>query len=95
MILQLPTLLQTLGSSVKTTFPAGQIADMVALGEQIPKDSIRQVVLGPPYSNLRAAGSDGPATSCLRLDLIAPLSVELFGQDSRYYGKKQPNTCPA
>jgi LCP family protein required for cell wall assembly len=95
MLPQLPTLIQTLGSSIKTTFPAGQIADMVALGEQIPKDNIRQVVLGPPYSNLGTAGPSGPSTSCLRLDLIAPLSVELFGQDSRYYGKKQPNTCPA
>jgi len=95
MIPQLPNLLQTMGSSVKTTFPAGQVADMVALGEQIPSENIRQVVLGPPYSNLWPGGVSGPATSCLRLDKIAELSVQWFGPDSRYYGKKQANTCPA
>jgi LCP family protein required for cell wall assembly len=95
MLPELPSMLQTLGSSIKTTFPAGQVADMVAQGEQIPKANIKQVVLGPPYSNLRPGGSSGPATSCLRLDKIAELSVALFGPDSRYYGKKQANTCPA
>jgi hypothetical protein len=68
---------------------------MVALGEQIPSENIRQVVLGPPYSNLWPGGVSGPATSCLRLDKIAELSVQWFGPDSRYYGKKQANTCPA
>jgi LCP family protein required for cell wall assembly len=91
-LLQLPTLIQTLGSSVRTTFPANRIADMVALGDEIPAENISQVVLGPPYSDLNT--STKPSTTCLRLDVIAPLSVELFGSDSRYYGKKQYDTCP-
>ena len=33
------------------------------------------------------------ATSCLDLGKVAPLSVKLFGTESRYYGKKQPSTC--
>ena len=91
-LLQLPTLIQTLGSSVRTTFPANQIADMVALGDEIPAENISQVVLGPPYSDLNTSAK--PSTTCLRLDKIALLSVELFGSDSRYYGKKQFSTCP-
>jgi hypothetical protein len=67
---------------------------MVARGSEIPQENISQVVLGPPYSDLGTAGPGGPSTSCLRLDKIAPLSVQLFGSDSRYYGKKQPDTCP-
>jgi LCP family protein required for cell wall assembly len=93
MLLQLPSLIQTLGSSVRTTFPANQIADMVARGDQIPQENISQVVLGPPYSDT-GTGGPGISTTCLRLDKIAAVSVQLFGSDSRYYGKNQPDTCP-
>jgi LCP family protein required for cell wall assembly len=96
MLVQLPTLMQTLGSSVRTTFPPGQVADMVALGGQISTSDITQIVLGPPYTDtgLGAKFHIAISTTCLRLDKVAVLSVQLFGQDSRYYGKKQPNTCP-
>ena len=96
MVIQLPTIMQTLGSAVRTTFPPGEVADMVAFGDQIPSSNITQVVLGPPYSDtgLGAKFHIAISTTCLRLDKIAALSVQLFGQDSRYYGKKQPNTCP-
>ncbi|MGD0018342.1 MAG: LCP family protein [Candidatus Limnocylindrales bacterium] len=96
MIMKLPTLMQTLGSSVRTTFPANKVADMVALGDQIPSSNITQVVLGPPYSDtgLGAKFHIAISTTCLRLDKIAALSVQLFGEGSRYFGKKQPNTCP-
>ncbi|MGD0861190.1 MAG: LCP family protein [Candidatus Limnocylindrales bacterium] len=95
MIVQLPTLMQTLGSSVRTNFPANQVADMVALGDQIPSSNITEIVLGPPYSDTGIAAAVGVSTSCLRLDKIATLSVQLFGDDSRYFGKKQADTCPA
>ena len=95
MIIQLPTLMQTLGSSIRTTFPANMVADMVALGDQIPAGNISQVVLGPPYSDTGTGAAYGVATNCLRLDRIATLSVQLFGEGSRYFGKKQADTCPA
>jgi LCP family protein required for cell wall assembly len=96
MLTKLPTIMQTLGSAVRTSFPSGEVADMVALGNQIPASLITQVVLGPPYSDtgLGAKFHIDISTTCLRLDKIAALSVQLFGQDSRYYGKKQPDTCP-
>jgi LCP family protein required for cell wall assembly len=94
MIVQLPTLMQTLGTAVRTTFPAVKIADMVALGDQIPASNISHYILGPPYSDTGTGAALGYSTSCLRLDKIAKLSVQLFGDGSRYFGKTQPDTCP-
>jgi LCP family protein required for cell wall assembly len=89
----LPGLMQLAGSMVRTNFPAGQVADMVALVGSVSSDNISQLVLGPPFSLGNAAPTTGTWTSCLRLDLVAQKSVELFGQDSRYYGQTQPKTC--
>ena len=90
---QLPSLLQTVSQTIRTNFPAGQIPDMVALGQDLPKDAISQYVLGPPYSLENATPKSGLWTSCLRLDKIAQLSVNLFGQNSSYFGKTEPSIC--
>ncbi|MGZ6268915.1 MAG: hypothetical protein ACXWM8_09160, partial [Candidatus Limnocylindrales bacterium] len=76
---------------IRTDFPASQVADMVAAGQKIPSTNIEQYVLGPPYSVSSATAT--ASTSCLMLDKVAPLSIKLFGQDSRYYGKTQAPTC--
>lgn len=91
MLFKLPQLTDAAGSLVHTNFPAGQVADMVSEADSIPADSYDRVVLGPPYS---VSGTSSTAyTSCLKLDKVAALSVQLFGSDSRYSGKKQPATC--
>jgi LCP family protein required for cell wall assembly len=93
-VLALPDLISTLGSSVSTNFPANKVADYVSLGLAVPKESFKQVVLGPPYS-LANATPDGASTSCLYMDKVAGLSIQLFGQDSLYNGKPLPrDTCP-
>ena len=92
-ILKLPSLMQTLGASVTTDFPADKVADYVAQGQGVPSTNITQVVLGPPYtitgiSNVNAA-------NCLLNDKVAALSIQLFGTDSLWYGHPAPaNTCP-
>jgi LCP family protein required for cell wall assembly len=92
-ILALPGLISTLGSSVTTTFPANQVADYVAMGENVPSKNFSQVVLGPPYSITGI--STVTASSCLLNAKVAALSIQLFGQDSLWYGKPAPaNTCP-
>jgi len=78
-------------SLVKTNFPASRVADMVDLTQSAPSANFDNFVLGPPYSVSSATST--ASTSCLRLDKVAPLSVKLFGSDSRYYGKTQPPTC--
>ncbi len=94
MLLRLPDFMQTVGATMRTNYPAAEVADMVAFGQSIPKANITQVVLGPPYSETNTSGSTKSWTSCLRLDKIAPLSVQLFGTDSRYSGLQQQNVCP-
>jgi hypothetical protein len=79
-----------LGSSVSTNFPAGQLADYVDVGQSIPTQNFQQVVLSPPYSIINSNGS-----SCLLNYRVAELSIQLFGKDSLWYGKRAPaNTCP-
>ncbi|MGZ6315350.1 MAG: LCP family protein [Candidatus Limnocylindrales bacterium] len=90
-VINLPTWTQQAGSLIRTDFPASQVADMVAAGQKIPSTNIEQYVLGPPYSVSSATAT--ASTSCLMLDKVAPLSIKLFGQDSRYYGKTQAPTC--
>jgi len=92
-ILALPSLLKTLAASVETDFPANQVADYVALGQDVPSGNITQVVLGPPYTITGI--STQTASNCLLNDKVAALSVQLFGKDSLWYGKPAPaNTCP-
>jgi LCP family protein required for cell wall assembly len=90
-LVNLPNWTQQAGSLVRTDFPASQVADMVAAGQKIPPENIDRYVLGPPYSVSSSTAT--ASTTCLMLDKVAPLSVKLFGQDSRYYGKTQAPTC--
>jgi LCP family protein required for cell wall assembly len=93
-LLALPGLISTLGSSVTTDFPANQVADYVAVGENVPSQNISQVVLGPPYTVLGINGVNSAATTCLLDYKVAQLSRQLFGKDSLWYGKPDPpNTC--
>jgi len=91
MVASLPSWTQQAGSLVRTNFPASQVADMVATGQNIPAENFDRYVLGPPYSVSTSTAT--ASTTCLMLDKVAPLSIKLFGQDSRYYGKTQPPTC--
>lgn len=91
MAVRLPDLMGQAASLVKTNFPASRVADMVDLAQSAPSSNFDNFVLGPPYSVSSATSS--ASTSCLQLDKVAPLSVKLFGSDSRYYGKTQPPTC--
>ncbi|MGA2514438.1 MAG: LCP family protein [Candidatus Limnocylindrales bacterium] len=92
-ILALPGLISTLGSSVTTTFPADQVADYVAIGQDVPSQNFSQVVLGPPYTVTGI--SSATASTCLLNAKVAALSIQLFGKDSLWYGKPAPaNTCP-
>jgi LCP family protein required for cell wall assembly len=90
-ILQLPSLISTMGSSVTTNFPADQVADYVAIGQNIPSANFKQVVLSPTAGYSMYVGS----AVCLNAPKLAQLSIQLFGTDSTWYGQKQPvYTCP-
>ncbi len=90
-ILNLPSLVSTIGASVTTNFPRDKAADYIALGQDVPSQNITKIVLSvPEYGSYFGASS-----SCLYNDKVAALSIKLFGQDSTWYGKPAPpNTCP-
>jgi LCP family protein required for cell wall assembly len=89
-LLNLPNLINTLASSVTTTFPADKVADYVAIGQDVPGGNIKQVVLDGVYF----WGYLSSGASCLHYDKVAELSRQLFGQDSLWSGKADPvATC--
>ena len=77
---------------MNTNFPADQVADYIAKGQDVPSQNIKNVVLSvPAYGNYIA----GTSASCLFNDKVAAESITLFGTDSTWYGKPVPaNTCP-
>jgi LCP family protein required for cell wall assembly len=91
-ILNLPNLVGTLGSSVTTNFPADKLADYIAIGQNVPSENFKHVVLDPTdgFSEYLPNGA-----LCLYNDRVAAESVALFGTDSLWSGKTAPaNTCP-
>lgn len=92
-LLNLPSLITTVGSSVTTNFPANQVADYIAVGQNVPSENFTHVVLDPSsgYSEYLPNGA-----LCLFNSALATESIKLFGADSLWYGKPLPaNTCPA
>jgi LCP family protein required for cell wall assembly len=90
-ILALPELVTTLSSSVTTNFPAGQVADYVDIGQNVPSDNFHQVVLSvPDYAYYMTNGG-----TCMLYGKVAAESVKLFGSDSTWSGKPAPAfSCP-
>jgi LCP family protein required for cell wall assembly len=89
----LPGLISTLGSSVTTDFPANRVADFIAMGQSVPSENIKQVVLAPPAYSTTGI-SKVTSSTCLLNAKVAALSIQWFGTDSTWYGKPAPaNTC--
>jgi LCP family protein required for cell wall assembly len=82
---RLPDILDALAGTITTNYPPELLAETVELGRNVSDDGVRQYVLGPPYSWHPPTSQTGGSWE-LRLDLdrVAALSVELFGEDSRY-----------
>ena len=82
MLPNLPGLLQDATKTLKTNFPPDRISEVLELARKTDEKAIRKYVLGPPYST----HPTNIATYILIPDMerIAKLSIELFGDDSRY-----------
>jgi LCP family protein required for cell wall assembly len=91
-LLHLGTLLSLTGKTIATDFPLSTARTYVSLAQHV--SIIESCVLGPPYSSHPdTVTTGGTWTSRLDLDRVANLSVEMFGEDSRYYG--QPGVAAA
>jgi LCP family protein required for cell wall assembly len=86
------TLLSEAGRDIATDFPLNTARNYVKGIQGITE--IEGCVLGPPYAvHPDMSLSGGTWTTILDMGRVANLSVELFGQDSRFYG--QPGVVPA
>ena len=69
--------------------------DYATIIRQVGSGDITQCVLGPPYDYHPAATlTKGAWTSRLKLYMVASLSIDLFGSDSRYYGMQGISPAP-
>jgi LCP family protein required for cell wall assembly len=85
MLPSLPGILADASDTMTTNFPVDGLGKMVDLATKIDESTIKRVVLNAPYSNRPPTSSTG-GIYILKLDMdrLAALSVELFGDDSRY-----------
>ena len=83
----LPGLLGLAGTSIQTNFPLKTVKSYVSTAQKLTSKDISKCVLGPPYNFHPATSTTkGTWTSRLKMSLVAGLSVQLFGRDSRFYG---------
>lgn len=83
---QIPGLLDAAGDTIRTNFPSERVGEMIDLAQGIDTAAIRQVVLGPrKYAEqIPVSQTGGIYKLRLKMDVLAALSVEIFGEDSRY-----------
>jgi LCP family protein required for cell wall assembly len=85
MLPRLSGVLDAASRTVSTNFPPGRLSEMLDVSERINDDAIRRYVLGPPYAKHPPTSSTGGIyTLALDMDRLAKLSIDLFGDDSRY-----------
>jgi LCP family protein required for cell wall assembly len=82
---RLPSIIDAGSRTVKTNFPQDRLDEMLSVAQSVEgEEGITRVVLGPPYAKNPPAGTPGGYQLVLDLDRLAKLSIELFGDDSRY-----------
>jgi LCP family protein required for cell wall assembly len=82
----IPALLDAAGDTIRTNFPSERVGEMIDLAQGIDTSTIRQVVLGPrKYAEqIPVSETGGIYKLRLKMDVLAALSIEIFGQSSRY-----------
>ncbi len=83
---QIPGLLDAAGDTIRTNFPSERVGEMIDLAQAIDTKTIRQVVLGPrKYAEqIPVSETNGIYKLRLKMDVLAALSIDIFGESSRY-----------
>ena len=88
---KLPAIIDAGSRTVSTNFPQDRLQEMLAVARSMEdEDGIRRVVLGPPYAKNPPAGTPGGYQLVLDMDRLAKLSIDLYGDDSRYAATTSP-----
>ncbi len=94
---RLPDIVSSMGDIVHTNFPLDQIDQLLALANQVQASPTAQYVLEFPEwaQHLPRGQTNGRSVQFLRLDKIAALSEQVFGDKSLYaIGGAVPSTSP-
>ena len=92
-IAKLPDIVEALSQVINTDFPPDHIDQLVALADRVESEPSRSWVFGyPEWATYLGHTVTGTARSVtyFRMDKIAALSMELFGDKSLWNGKKVP-----
>jgi LCP family protein required for cell wall assembly len=82
---RLPSIIDAGSRVVQTNFPRERLDEMLEIAGAAESDeTIKRVVLGPPYARNPPPGTPGGYQLVLDMDRLSKLSTELFGTDSRY-----------
>ena len=94
-VTRLPDIIEALADVINTDFPPERISDLVHLADQVEAEPSRSWVFKyPEWAQLNTrAETGGRQVVELRMEKIATLSVQLFGEKSLYYGHL-PNPTP-
>lgn len=94
---RVPELLQAAGDTLRSNFPVERLEQFLDIARAVDDANVRQVVLGPRTyaTNPPASQTGGLYVLVPRMDAIRKLSIELFGEDSRYYVATAPSPSPA
>jgi LCP family protein required for cell wall assembly len=96
-IARLPEIVATVGGLVHTNFPDDQRDQLLALAGQVQDDPTGQFVLSPPLwsRNPPLSETNGRSVQFLKLDALAALSIQVFGDKSLYEsGGEVPSIAP-
>jgi LCP family protein required for cell wall assembly len=92
----LPAIVEAMSQVINTDFPPSQIDQLVQLADQVQSEVSQSWIFGFPEwaIHLRAKETCGRSVQFLKLDKIAALSIELFGDNSLWQGKTAPVVGP-
>lgn len=96
-IIRLPDLVEALSLVISTDFPPGQIDRLVELADQVQAEPSESWIFKYPEwaDHLRQTETGGRSVIFLRMDKIAALSIEQFGEKSLWNGRLvQPPQTP-
>lgn len=92
----LPAIVEAMSQVISTDFPPSQIDQLVQLADQVQSEVSQSWIFGYPEwaQHLRQRETCGRSVQFLKMDKIAALSIQLFGDKSLWQGKTPPGQPP-